>query len=140
MCATMRRATRAVSRLYDEELRRAGLRGTQYTLLRTLREMEAHYPDGAAQGVLADLVGMDQTTLTRNIRPLIQKGWITIRPGEEDRRERIIRLSPAGRVTVDRGHARWQAAQRRFAASVGPNDWQALGELLSAVTAAAMKA
>jgi DNA-binding MarR family transcriptional regulator len=140
MCATMRRATRAVSRLYEDELRQAGLRGTQYSLLRTLHDMETGHPGGVTQGVLADLVAMDQTTLTRNLRPLVRRGWIIIRPGETDRRERILRLSRAGKAKVDQAHAHWQAGQRRFAASMRPAEWKALGELLSAVTAAALNA
>jgi len=140
MCATMRRATRAVSRLYEQELRQAGLRGTQYSLLRTLHDMTAQCPEGATQGLLADLVAMDQTTLTRNLRPLVRRGWVSIRPGQRDKRERIIRLSPKGNAMVEKAHRYWQAAQRRFAESMRPADWKVLGELLSAVTAAALNA
>jgi DNA-binding MarR family transcriptional regulator len=140
MCATMRRATRAVSRLYEQELRHAGLRGTQYSLLRTLHDMKARYPEGAAQGLLADLVAMDQTTLTRNLRPLARRGWVVIRPGQRDKRERIIRLSPKGKAIVEKAHSRWQVAQRRFAEAMRPGDWKALGDLLAAVTAAALNA
>ena len=140
MLATLRRATRAVSCLYEEEMRRIGLRGMQYSLLRTLSEIDALRPGGAAQGMLAEVIGMDQTTLTRNLRLLARKGWVAIRPGETDRRERIVRLSAAGRAIVNKGFARWQAAQTRFAESMGPSDWRALGELLPVATTAAMKA
>src|SRR5271168_4221492 len=86
----LRQASRAVSRLYDEELRGVGLRTTQYSLLRHLsRAGEVRQRD------LGGLTSLDETTLTRNLRPLIDAGWVAIRPGE-DRREKFIRLTDAG--------------------------------------------
>src|SRR3954447_2881039 len=84
LCNALRQASRAVSRLYDEELRGAGLRTTQYSLLRVLgRAGEVR------QGDLAVLAHLDETTLTRNLRPLHQAGWVAVRPGA-DRREKFV--------------------------------------------------
>src|SRR5262249_18393301 len=66
LCNALRQATRAVSRLYDEDLRGAGLRTTQYSLLRHLRAAGE-----ARQRDLGGLTSLDETTLTRNLRPLI---------------------------------------------------------------------
>src|SRR5207342_2967570 len=87
LCNALRQADRAVSRLYDEELRGVGLRTTQYSLLRWLR-----HAGEVRQRDLGALTSLDETTLTRNLRPLIDAGWVAIRPGE-DRREKLVSLT-----------------------------------------------
>src|SRR5258708_36140115 len=90
LCNALRQASRAVSRLYDEELRGVGLRTTQYSLLSHLnRAGEVRQRD------LGGLTSLDETTLTRNLRPLIDSGWVAIGAGE-DRREKLARLTGAG--------------------------------------------
>src|SRR3954462_5979024 len=90
LCNALRQASRAVSRLYDEELRGVGLRATQYSLLRPLsRRGEVRQRD------LGGLTSLDETTLTRNLRPLIDAGWVTVGTGQ-DRREKLVRLTEAG--------------------------------------------
>src|SRR6516165_2202323 len=90
LCNALRQATRAVSRLYDEDLRGVGLRTTQYSLLQRLRAAGE-----VRQRDLGELTSLDETTLTRNLCPLIDAGWVAIRPGKEDRREKFIRLTDA---------------------------------------------
>src|SRR5260370_3576345 len=88
LCNALRQASRAVSRLYDEELRGVRLRTTQYSLLRHLsRAGEVRQRD------LGGLTSLDETTLTRNLRPLIDSCWVAIGTGE-DRREKLVRLTP----------------------------------------------
>jgi DNA-binding MarR family transcriptional regulator len=84
LCNALRQASRAVSRLYDEELRGVGLRTTQFSLLRRLRSAGK-----VRQRDLGGLTSLDETTLTRNLRPLIDAGWVAVRPGE-DRREKLV--------------------------------------------------
>jgi DNA-binding MarR family transcriptional regulator len=64
LCNALRQASRAVSRLYDEELRGVGLRTTQYSLLRYLKHVGA-----VRQRDLGALISLDETTLTRDLRP-----------------------------------------------------------------------
>src|SRR5258706_11061147 len=78
LCNALRQASRAVTRLYDEELRGAGLRTTQYSLLRVLARAGE-----VRQGDLGGLAHLDETTLTRNLRPLMSAGWVMIRSGED---------------------------------------------------------
>ena len=66
LCNALRQASRAVSRLYDEELRGVGLRTTQYSLLRVIARAGQ-----VRQGDLSELTSLDETTLTRNLRPLV---------------------------------------------------------------------
>src|SRR5262245_26881786 len=71
LCNALRQASRAVSRLYDQELRGVGLRTTQYSLLCHLRRTGE-----VRQRDLGGLTSLDETTLTRNLRPLIDAGWV----------------------------------------------------------------
>ena len=90
LCNALRQASRAVSRLYDEELRGVGLRTTQYSLLRHLsRSGEVRQRD------LSGLTSLDETTLTRNLRPLKKRGWVAVRGGE-DRREKWFTITESG--------------------------------------------
>ena len=78
----LRKATRAVTHLYDEMLKPSGLRSTQYSLLTVLSLGEAETISNLAHKLV-----MDRTTLTRNLQPLKSQGWIKRVPGE-DRRTR----------------------------------------------------
>src|SRR5262249_56154239 len=90
LCNALRQASRAVSRLYDEELRSVGLRTTQYSLLSQLdRWGEVRQRD------LGGRTSLDETTLTRNLRPLIDSGWVAL-GSAQDRPEKLVRLTPAG--------------------------------------------
>src|SRR3954464_14685678 len=86
LCNALRQASRAVSRLYDEELRGVGLRTTQYSLLRVLETAGR-----AREGDLSGLTSLDETTLTRNLRPLVDASWIAVRSGV-DRREKLVKI------------------------------------------------
>src|SRR6516165_9543646 len=95
LCFTLRQASRAVSRLYDEELRGVGLRTTQYSLLHWLRRCGE-----LRQRDLAERTLHDETSLTRSLRPLVEAGWVAVRAGD-DRREKWFRITPAGLVKLE---------------------------------------
>ena len=125
LCNALRRADRAVSRLYDEELRGVGLRTTQYSLLRRLRSAGE-----VRQRDLGGLTSLDETTLTRNLRPLIDAGWVATRPGE-DRREKLIRLTDAGEAKLHEARPAWERAQERLRSRLPKETWSSLLDLLS---------
>ena len=127
-CANLRRATRAVTRFYDRELREAGIEPTQYSLL-----MALHIKGEITQGALGALLALDSTTLTRVLKPLIARGWITERPGQ-DRRQRLLQLTGAGRRKYDQAEGHWSRAQDKLKASMGEPDWSEMGTLLARVT------
>src|SRR5262249_40228723 len=104
LCNTLREASRAVSRLYDEELRGIGLRTTQYSLLRLL-----HRSGEVRQRDLAELTRHDETTLTRNLRPLVEARWIAVRTGD-DRREKWHKITAAGVAKLDEARPAWERA------------------------------
>jgi DNA-binding MarR family transcriptional regulator len=126
LCNALREATRAVSRLYDEELRGVGLRTTQYSLLRRLSSAGE-----VRQRDLGGLTSLDETTLTRNLRPLIGAGWVAIRPGE-DRREKLVRLTDAGAAKLQEARPAWERAQERLRLPKGT--WSSLMDLLPELT------
>ena len=128
LCNALRQATRAVSRLYDEELRGAGLRTTQYSLLRRLRAVGE-----VRQRDLGGLTSLDETTLTRNLRPLIDAGWVAIRSGE-DRREKLVRLTDAGAAKLHEAGPAWERAQERLRSRLPKGTWASLMDLLPELT------
>ena len=133
-CASLRRASRAVTQVYDQELRGSGLRVTQFTLLQAL-ELSGNL----TQGRLGELLSLDSTTLTRTLRPLLGRGWVRSLPGE-DRRERHFQLTPAGRRQLQYARPGWERAQQRLQKALGVRDWQGLQTVLVAVTEAAQRA
>jgi DNA-binding MarR family transcriptional regulator len=128
LCNALRQATRAVSRLYDEELRGAGLRTTQYSLLQRLRRAGE-----VRQRDLGGLTSLDETTHTRNLRPVIDAGWVAIRPGE-DRREKLVRLTDAGAAKLRETRPAWERAQERLRSRLPEGIWSNLMDILPELT------
>jgi DNA-binding MarR family transcriptional regulator len=128
MCASFRRASRALTQLYDEALRPVGLRATQFTILQALS-----LAGEVSQGGLAQILAMDSTTLTRTLRIMGREGWIRERRGE-DRRERLLRLAKAGRHQFNRALPSWEKAQAKLGRQLGDKRWHALMKLTNEVT------
>jgi DNA-binding MarR family transcriptional regulator len=120
LCNALRQASRAVSRLYDEELRRVGLRTTQFSLLRHLARAGQ-----VRQGDLVGLTHLEETTLTRNLRPLAASGWISARSGD-DRREKLVAITEAGTAKLAEARPAWERAQARMQALLPEKTWQGL--------------
>jgi DNA-binding MarR family transcriptional regulator len=118
LCGALRQASRAVSRLYDEELRGVGLRTTQYSLLSVVAKAGQ-----VRQGDLSGLTSLDETTLTRNLRPLVDARWIAIRSGD-DRREKLITITKAGTAKLAEAGPAWERAQARMRALLPEDTWQ----------------
>ncbi len=130
-CANLRRGARLVTQLYDEALRPLGMRATQFTLLWALLKM-----DTARQADLAETLGIDSTTLTRNLALLRRKGWIAVAAGK-DRRERVWSVQPAGRRVFRKAQPAWSAAQERLKNALGKEGWASLNGSLDVVVEAA---
>jgi DNA-binding MarR family transcriptional regulator len=92
-----------------------------------------------SHAVLAEKVGMDRTTLTRNLRPLTRAKWVTAETGE-DRRQRLLQLTAAGRRKLFRSLPLWEEAQRQFLSQIGTESLQELRTLLSSSESAITKA
>jgi DNA-binding MarR family transcriptional regulator len=130
MCATIRRASRALTHLYDEALRPVGLRATQFTVLQALS-----LAGEVSQGELGQLLAMDSTTLTRTLEIIGQHGWIAKRRGQ-DRREWRMRLSKPGEAQLKRAMPYWQKVQGRLRAQLGNELSKSLLKLTDKLTSA----
>jgi DNA-binding MarR family transcriptional regulator len=127
LCGTLRQASRAVSRLYDEELRGIGLRTTQYSLLQLLRRSGE-----VRQRDLAGLTLHDETSLTRSLRPLVDARWVAVRAGE-DRREKWLTITAAGVAKLEQAQPAWERAQVRIQALLPEGAWKGLMNILPEV-------
>jgi DNA-binding MarR family transcriptional regulator len=127
LCGALRQASRAVSRLYDEELRSIGLRTTQYSVLRLLR-----HSGEVRQRDLAGLTLHDETSLTRSLRPLVDARWVAVRAGE-DRREKWFMITADGVAKLEEARPAWERAQGRIQALLPEGAWRGLMEILPEV-------
>ena len=119
-CLASRQAARKITRLYDGYMQKSGIRVTQFTILSQLMlrgEMTI--------GKLAGILGMERTTLTRNLTLLEQQKWISIKPGE-DPRSRMIGIATQGRGMVRRGFPFWAEAQAQVGKLLGVDGQSAL--------------
>jgi DNA-binding MarR family transcriptional regulator len=117
-----------VSRLYDQELRAVGLRTTQYSLLCLLdRSGEVR------QGDLGPLTVLDETSLTRALPPLVDRGWVAVREGT-DRRERLVSITAAGKAQLAKARPAWERAQGRLQSALPKDVWKSLWDVLPELT------
>ncbi len=113
ICFNMRKTTRAITAHYDRIISPSGLKATQLSLLMTVLLREK-----ANLSQLANMLGMDRTTVSRNARLLEQRGMISISSGE-DRREQCIDLTDAGREAINLALPLWKKAQAEVVDRVG---------------------
>ena len=123
-----RKAARALARIYDDALAPAGLRGTQFDLLVAL----SLAPEAPVAKV-ADELGLDRTTLTRNLGPLERDGLVESVP-DDDRRVRRLRLTERGHDVLADALRRWERAQNKVVTALGKPRWR---ELMDGLRAAA---
>ena len=130
-CSQLRRAARKLSALYDRSLEDAGVTVTQYALLVNIARAGA-----ISRTALAAQLGMDRTTLTRNLMPLEKAGLLGAAKSA-DRRERLICLSETGTNKVHESYGLWKKAQKFFALQMGPAKLKQFRSALRAAEAAA---
>jgi DNA-binding MarR family transcriptional regulator len=124
LCVATRKASRAVTSVYDKALAPHGIRITQFTILATLK-----LRGNTALGELAKFLGLDRTTLTRNLELLEAKNWVRSQPAPEDSRSRILSVTGDGYAAVIAAFPAWRAAQEQVAAVVGGYDLAILNQL-----------
>lgn len=124
-CFKLRRLTRRVTAVYDRALSAAGMRVTQYSVLSHLRGLR-----DAPISQLAQMLDMDRTTLTRNLRPLLEAGWVAVAPGTDDARIRLVHITPAGDAQWQSARIYWRRAQDEVSATIGPGNLAGLHQML----------
>jgi DNA-binding MarR family transcriptional regulator len=128
LCASLRRATRALTQSYEEALRPLGLRASQFTILQVLT-----LAGELTQGDLGRILAMDSTTLTRTLEIMSRHRWIARRQGD-DRREWRISLSKTGKTVFEEALPAWEKAQARVAQQLGESRFDQLMKLTNDVT------
>ncbi|ENN86152.1 transcriptional regulator, MarR family [Rhizobium freirei PRF 81] len=95
LCLHVQRAARALARRFDEALRPFGLTNGQFSLMMSLNRQAP-----ASMGSVTALLAIDQTTLTAALKPLERRGWVSIMPNPNDRRARLLSLTPSGKAAL----------------------------------------
>ncbi len=119
-CFNTRKAARAVTRFYDDMLAPSGLKATQLTMLGAIS-----ISGPTRMSELAEMLALDKTTLTRNLKLLEAGGLIAIAAGA-DRRVRVVALTGAGTDALEHALPRWREAQRRIVEHLGEARWRRL--------------
>lgn len=119
-CSVLRKASRAVSRVYDGELAAVGMTVSQFTILRAIRRT-----GGQPLSRLADEMVMDRTSLYRALTPLVRAGWVVIAVGASGR-TKLVSMSKAGRRIMTTADGHWRTAQKRFVEAFGVARWSGL--------------
>jgi DNA-binding MarR family transcriptional regulator len=124
-CSELRKAARAVTLLYDNAFKSSGLLSTQLGVLHVI-----YKSDSIRITHLAKKLGMDRTTLTRNLSVLERQGFIKISSGK-DNRTRIVAITSKGRTTVAKAIPLWNEVQRKVKQHMGETSWNELMDNLS---------
>ena len=127
-CFAVRRAARAITQVYDRQMRGAGLRASQFSVLVVLIQVGEAVP----MGRLAALLGVERTTLTRNLRPLEARRYISIRTSD-DQRVRSVAITERGREAAAAALPFWRKAQALVGKHVDSAALHALAEVGSRV-------
>ena len=128
----VRKAGRQLSQMYDQYLRPAGIRSTQYSMLRCVAELHEPFISDIGR-----VLGMDQTTATRNIEKLEMAGLVETRQHPDDPRKKIVELSVVGKAKLEECHPLWEEAQKFILTRMGKEDFAHLLRLLEKVAGAA---
>ena len=129
-CMRVRRANRTITQIYDQHLEQAGLTSSQFGMLARLHGASLQGKAALPIGTLADLHGIDPTTLTRNLKLLLAAKLIRDGRDATDRRVRTVALSDAGRKRLIQALPEWRKAQQRVETALGTEAMLALNGLL----------
>jgi DNA-binding MarR family transcriptional regulator len=130
-CLKARKAARAVTRAYDKVLRPSGLRSTQFSILGA-----AGVSGGVPLGKLAKMLGMERTTLTRNLQLIEREGLIKVI--DIDGRTRNVVLTATGTRRLAQALPLWEEAQNALRRKLGARDWATIQGALTALAGIAL--
>ncbi len=125
-CTALRKASRRISQLYDAALAPSALKTTQRAILAEIRRSEP-----TTVGSLAEALVMDAGALAHTLKPLERDRLVSIDVDPQDRRNRVLRLTAAGRTRLAESEILWESAQRGFEAAFGRVKSEALREAMS---------
>src|ERR1041384_2038752 len=109
----LRLLNRVVTKLYDDALRPLGLKASQLNILILTAKLGLARP-----GQVCEILQLDASTLSRNVKPLQAHGWVEVMP-DEDARAQLFRLTPQGRRLIEKAVPAWEEAQRQATELLG---------------------
>jgi DNA-binding MarR family transcriptional regulator len=119
-CFNLRKASRVITQHFDAILEPSGLLITQFTILVAVEMAKSR-----TINELAEVLGMDRTTITRNLKPLKREGWLKSEPGQ-DQRTRIVSLTTEGKAALTKALPLWKQAQKDVEETLGQQRWDTL--------------
>jgi DNA-binding MarR family transcriptional regulator len=126
-CLSFRQASRMVTQLFDDALMPVGLLSTQLPVLIVL---SLYRPLTITR--LAAMLVMDRTTLTKNLKPLVAKGYVRSVKGE-DKRKTLLDLTAQGEAVLVKSYPLWRSAQKQIVEGLGSDQWEVVREKLGQV-------
>jgi DNA-binding MarR family transcriptional regulator len=127
-CFNLRKTARAITQFYNTILQPSGLLATQFTLLAILAR-----DNPTPISALADVLGMDRTTLARNLKPLQRDGLVQVAPDDTDHRIQLVTPTTEGRAALLAALPLWQQAQQQIVGQLGAERWHTLLADLSGI-------
>lgn len=123
-CLNLRGAARAVTQMFDETLKPSGLRATQFSVMAVIAQVGP-----ASMSVISRALVMDRTTLTRNLKPLLNRRLVKMNRGK-DRRQRTVALTSNGKAVLARALPLWKQGNDRVMTGLGHARWRGMSQLL----------
>jgi len=125
----MRKSARIITQFYEERLAVVGVKSGQFSLLRAV-----HYLKKTTNKELQTILVIDQTTLSRNLKPLIRDGFLTVSPDEGDQRRKIIHLSSKGKKLYLKALPIWQKLQQDLVKKMGIKESEEIQRISKSLT------
>ena len=120
VCFNLRRVARVITQFYDSEMRRHGIRPTQGSILASLQAR-----DSWNMAELSDWLGMERTTLLRDLRPLQRDGLVQVIGGGRGNRVELA-ITAKGRNQIEKLTPAWKSAQNAAVKTLGEKRWSAI--------------
>ncbi|MGA7525042.1 MAG: MarR family transcriptional regulator [Acidobacteriaceae bacterium] len=128
LCLHVQRAARALARRFDQAMQPLGLTNGQFSLMMSLNR-----PQAPGMGSVAELLAVDRTTLTAALKPLQRRGLVKVMVDPQDRRGRLLRLTPEGKELLAEAAPIWERAHAELEAMLGAAEADRLRENLRAL-------
>jgi DNA-binding MarR family transcriptional regulator len=125
----LRRAARLVTRRYEEALRPVDLTASQFTILQALQGGRK-----VPQGMLADILGFEQTTMTRLAALMLKRALIKSEPDPDDKRGRLLSISKDGATLYEKAAPLWQKAQDLTFGRMPQDAWHGVRKALKTLS------
>ena len=110
----MRKSSRLVNQFYEARLSELNLKSGQFSILRAVN-FKQPTTNKELQGILV----IDQTTLTRNLKPLFRDGYLKLSADPDDARVKLISHTPQGKALYESAIPIWKKAQEDIAEKLG---------------------